>query len=115
MRQLGSALYISFDPLIYNANWGLARAHPQPTGLLACVDHHQELSPKRFVTLRESNAEPHVATIIEKDGGGGGGNAVIGFILGAVLLAVGIVGFFMWDSYKSGGAPKAIVVTGQHK
>ena len=55
-----------------------------------------------------------MATIIEKDGGGnGGGNAMIGFILGAVLVVVGIVGFFMWDNYKSGGAPKAIVVTGQ--
>jgi hypothetical protein len=58
-----------------------------------------------------------MATIIEKDGGtgGGGGNAIIGFILGAVMLAVGVVGFLMWDNYKSGGAPKAIVVTGQHK
>ena len=42
-----------------------------------------------------------MATIIEKDGGGGGGNAVMGFILGAVLLAVAVVGFFMWDNYKS--------------
>ena len=33
---------------------------------------------------------------------------------GQFLLAVGVVGFFMWDNYKSGGAPKAIVVTG-HK
>ena len=51
-----------------------------------------------------------MATIIEKDGGngGGGGNAIIGFILGAVMLAVGIVGFLMWDNYKSGGAPKAV-------
>ena len=58
-----------------------------------------------------------MATIIEKDGngGGGGGNAVMGFIMGAVLLAVGIVGFFMWDNYKSGGAPKAVIVTGQTK
>ena len=57
-----------------------------------------------------------MATIIEKDGnGGGGGNVVMGFIMGAVLLAVGIVGFFMWDNYKSGGGPKAIVVTGQNK
>lgn len=54
-----------------------------------------------------------MATIIEKDGGGGGGgNAFIGFILGAVLVVVGIVGFFMWDHYKSGGAPKAVVITG---
>jgi len=56
-----------------------------------------------------------MATIIEKDGGGGGGgNAVLGFILGAVLIIVGIVGFFMWDNYKSGGAPKAVVITGQN-
>ena len=55
-----------------------------------------------------------MATIIEKDGNaGGGGSGVIGFILGAVLLAVCIVGFLVWDSYKSGGAPKAIMVTGQ--
>jgi hypothetical protein len=57
-----------------------------------------------------------MATIIEKDsGGGGGGNTFLGFLLGAVLIAVAIVGFFMWDNYKSGGAPKAIVVTGQSK
>jgi len=57
-----------------------------------------------------------MATIIEKDGGkgGGGGNAVVSFILGAVLLAVGVVGFFMWDNYKSGGATKAVVIT-EHK
>jgi len=38
--------------------------------------------------------------------GGGGSNVLIGFLLGVVLLAVGIVGFFMWDNYKShtGGA-----------
>jgi hypothetical protein len=37
----------------------------------------------------------------------GGGNILIGFILGALLLAVGIVGFFMWDNYKSGGGHAA--------
>ena len=57
-----------------------------------------------------------MATIIEKDGGSGsGGSMLIGLILGAVLLAVGVVGFFMWDNYKSGGAPKSITVTEQHK
>jgi hypothetical protein len=58
-----------------------------------------------------------MATIIEKDSGGsgGGGNVLLGLILGAVLVAVGIVGFFMWDNYKSGGAPKAIVVTTPNK
>ena len=56
-----------------------------------------------------------MAVEIVKEGGNGGGNAVIGFILGAVLLAVAVVGFFMWDNYKSGGAhysaPAAVHVT----
>jgi len=57
-----------------------------------------------------------MAVIIEKDGGGsGGGSAIIGFILGAVMLVVGVVGFLMWDNYKSGGAPKAVIVSGQQK
>jgi hypothetical protein len=56
-----------------------------------------------------------MAVIINKDGGGSGsgGYTFLGMILGAVLLAVGVVGFFMWDNYKSGGAPKAIVIQGQ--
>ena len=52
-----------------------------------------------------------MAVIINKDGGGGGGSAVLGFILGAVMLVAGIIGFFMWDNYKSGGAPKSVTVT----
>jgi hypothetical protein len=58
-----------------------------------------------------------MAVIINKDGNGGGsgGYTLLGVILGAVMLAVGVVGFLMWDNYKSGGAPKAIVVTGQAK
>ena len=44
---------------------------------------------------------------VEVNSGGGGGNAFIGFLLGAVLVAVAIVGFFMWDNYKSGGGPQA--------
>ena len=53
-----------------------------------------------------------MATIIKDEGNGGaGGYTFIGLILGAVLVAVGIVGFFMWDNYKSGGAPKAVVIT----
>lgn len=56
-----------------------------------------------------------MAVIIEKDkgGGSGGGSVLLSFILGAVLLAVGVVGFFMWDNYKSGGAPKSVTVTEQ--
>jgi hypothetical protein len=46
---------------------------------------------------------------------GGAGNVILAFLLGAVLLAVAIVGFFMWDNYKSGGmhaaAPPAVHVT----
>jgi hypothetical protein len=58
-----------------------------------------------------------MAVIINKDsnGSGGAGYTLLGLILGAVLLAVAVVGFLMWDNYKSGGAPKAIVVTGQAK
>lgn len=56
-----------------------------------------------------------MAVIINKDGSGNGsgGYTFLGMILGAVLLAIGVVSFFMWDSYKSGGAPKAIVIQGQ--
>jgi hypothetical protein len=57
----------------------------------------------------------HIMAVEINTTGSGGGNAVMGFILGAVLLAVAVVGFLMWDNYKSGGAPKAIVVTGQSK
>jgi len=37
----------------------------------------------------------------------GGGNVFLAFLLGAVLVAVSLVGFFMWDNYKanSGGKP----------
>ena len=38
---------------------------------------------------------------VEVDNSGGSGNVLIGFLLGAVLIAVAIVGFFMWDNYKS--------------
>jgi hypothetical protein len=53
-----------------------------------------------------------MAVVVEKEGGGGAGNAILGLVLGAVLVIAGIVGFFMWDGYKSGqgaGAPAAIV------
>ena len=51
---------------------------------------------------------------VEVDNSGGGGNVLIGFLLGAVLIAVAIVGFFMWDNYKShtgGGAAPAATIT----
>ncbi len=51
-----------------------------------------------------------MAVIVEKDGNGDG-KTFLAFIVGALLLAVGVGGFFMWDNYKSGGAPKAIVIT----
>ena len=55
-----------------------------------------------------------MAVEIVKEGGSGGGSVVLGFILGGVMIAVAIVGFFMWDNYKSGGAgpaPAAVHVT----
>ena len=52
-----------------------------------------------------------MAVIINKDSGGSGGSTILGFILGAVMLVAGVIGFFMWDNYKSGGAPKAVVIT----
>jgi len=59
-----------------------------------------------------------VTVEIVKDGGNGGGNAAMGFILGAILIAVAVVGFFMWDNFKSGGAhsaPAAVHVTVKDK
>jgi hypothetical protein len=56
-----------------------------------------------------------MATEINTNSDGGSGNVLLSFILGAVLVAVAIVGFFMWDNYKShagaSGAPAAIHVT----
>ena len=44
------------------------------------------------------------------DGSGGGANVFLSFLLGAVLVAVAVVGFFMWDNYKShAGQPPANV------
>ena len=42
-----------------------------------------------------------------------GGNTVLGFLLGDVLVAVAVIGFFMWDNYKShtGGAAPAATIT----
>jgi len=49
--------------------------------------------------------------MIIENGGGDGGNTFLGFLLGGVLVIVAIVGFFMWDNYKShtGGQPAAQV------
>jgi hypothetical protein len=45
------------------------------------------------------------------DDNSGGGNTVLAFLVGAVMVAVAVVGFFMWDNYKShtGGAPAASI------
>ena len=58
-----------------------------------------------------------MAVIINKDGGSGGGSAVLGFILGAVMLVAGVIGFFMWDNYKShaGASGPAATVTVEKK
>ncbi len=44
-------------------------------------------------------------------GGGGGGNVMLAFLLGAVIVFAGIIGFFMWDHYKSGAGAPATVIT----
>ena len=53
-----------------------------------------------------------MATEINTGSNGGNGNVLLSFLLGAVLVAVAVVGFFMWDNYKShtgGGAPTATI------
>lgn len=56
-----------------------------------------------------------MAVIINKDGGSSAGSAVLGFILGAVMLVAGVIGFFMWDNYKSHAGAPAATVTVQKK
>ena len=56
-----------------------------------------------------------MTVVVNKDGGGGGGSAFLGLILGVVLVIAGVVGFFMWDNYKSGGGPKSVTITETHK
>lgn len=49
----------------------------------------------------------------DSNDGGGSGNVLIGFLLGGVMVAVAIVGFFMWDGYKShggGAAPSQVTL-----
>ena len=45
-------------------------------------------------------------TIIEKDGGGGG-TTMLAFIVGAVLVAIGVIGFFMYNGSHGGPAKPA--------
>jgi hypothetical protein len=55
-----------------------------------------------------------MAVEIINTGGSGGGKVVMAFILGAVMLVVAVVAFFMWDNFKSGGGasvPSAIHIT----
>jgi hypothetical protein len=55
--------------------------------------------------------------IIENSGGSSGGSVFLAFVIGAVMVGVAIVGFFMWDNFKSGGHPggaPAINVTVKH-
>jgi hypothetical protein len=76
-----------------------------------------ELCVPIFVASTSHNGIIAMTVVINKDGNGGGsgGYTFLGLILGAVLVVVAAVGFLMWDNYKSGGAPKAIVITGQAK
>jgi hypothetical protein len=46
---------------------------------------------------------------VEINPGNGGSNTILAFLLGGVLVAVAVVGFFMWDNFKShqGAQPPA--------
>jgi hypothetical protein len=54
-----------------------------------------------------------MATEINTGGDSGGGNVLLSFLLGGVMVAVAVVGFFMWDNYKAntGGAAPASHIT----
>jgi hypothetical protein len=58
-----------------------------------------------------------MATEINTNGSGNGASVFLSFLVGAALVAVAVVGFFMWDNYKSGGAkaPAAISLTVKEK
>ena len=63
------------------------------------------------VVLNATSPESSMATEIHTSSDGKGTSTFLGFLLGAVLVAVGVVGFFMWDNYKSGGgAPQPTAV-----
>ena len=48
-----------------------------------------------------------MADVVVDKGGSGGGNTMLAFIVGAVLVAVGVIGFFMYNgSHGGGAAPK---------
>ena len=52
--------------------------------------------------------------MIVENSGSNGGSVLLAFLVGAVMVGVAIVGFFMWDNYKSGGVhagPPAVNVT----
>jgi hypothetical protein len=57
--------------------------------------------------------ESSMATVINSGDGNGGGNTFLGFLLGGILVVAAVIGFFMWDNYKShtggGAAPAAVV------
>ena len=45
---------------------------------------------------------------VEINPGNSGSSTFLAFLLGGVLVAVAVVGFFMWDNFKSHqGAPSA--------
>ena len=54
-----------------------------------------------------------MATEINTNGGGGSGNVLLSFLMGAVLVVVAIVGFFLCDKYNShqGAGPAAVHIT----
>jgi len=45
------------------------------------------------------------------DDNSGGGNTLMAFLLGGVMVAVAVIGFFMWDNYKSHAGQPAAQIT----
>ena len=43
------------------------------------------------------------------------GNPLMGFLLGASLIAGTMGSFFLWDSYQGGGTAKPAIVKGHHR
>jgi hypothetical protein len=41
------------------------------------------------------------------------GNPLAGFLLGALMIATTMGGFFVWDNYQGGADAKAVISTGQ--
>jgi len=100
---------VSYSPRnhLNSALRGLFVAHLALTGPNMNPRSHGSLVVAIRSHWQETKNGAHIMPVEIIKEGDSGGNAVIGFILGGVLIAVAVVGFFMWDNFKSGGAAPA--------